>query len=166
MTRLYLMRHGIAIDREERACPAEAERFLTEEGVKKTRAAALGLRRLEIQPRALLTSPYLRAVQTAELTCEALGLPATKLQRTDGLLPEAEPATLFRELARLRTPEIICFGHAPNLDLVIAHALGTPRPVCALKKAGVACLDISSFAAGRGSLVWLLTPKALRQMAG
>lgn len=166
MIRLYLMRHGIAIDREDPQCPPEPERPLTREGIEKTRAAARGLRALGIKPAALLTSPYLRAVQTAELAGEALGLRAFKLHRTDALLPEAEPAALFRELARLRVPEIICFGHAPNMDLLIAHALGTARTFTAMKKAGVACLDFSTFATGRASLLWLMTPKSLRLMAG
>jgi phosphohistidine phosphatase len=166
MTRLYLMRHGIAVNREDEKCPPEAERYLTSEGIEKTRGAAKGLREMGIQPDALVTSPYLRAVQTGEITCEALGIRPQKLHRTDALLPEAEPAALFRELGRMRAAEIICFGHAPNMDLLIAHALGTGRAVTSLKKAGVACLDLSTMVAGRGSLLWLMTPKSLRLMAG
>lgn len=162
MTRLYLIRHGIAIDREDPECPPEAERYLIPKGVQKTREVARGLRELGWKPDALLTSPYLRAVQTAEIFCEALGLRASKLRRTDALLPESEPAVLFRELSRLRAAEVLCFGHAPNVDLVIAHALGAPRAVTTMKKAGVACLELSSFAAGRGSLLWLAGPKMLR----
>jgi len=165
MTLLYLMRHGIAIDREDPDCPPDPERYLTAKGIEKTRAAARGLRELGVAPDAVLTSPYLRAVQTAEIACEALGLRGSKLRRTEALLPEADPTELFRELHRLRAHEVICFGHAPNMDLLIAHALGTPRVVTSLKKAGVACLELSSFSAGRGSLVWLLTGKALRRAA-
>jgi len=166
MIGLYLMRHGLAIDQEDPECPPEAERYLTTKGIEKTRAAAQGLARLGIQPDGLLTSPYLRAVQTAELVCEALALPPAKLRRSDALLPEADPGDLFRELGRLRSREIICFGHAPNLDLVIAHTLGAGRTVTHLKKAGIAYLELASFSSGKGSLIWLAPPRLLRLAAG
>ena len=163
--RLYLMRHGIAVDREDPECPSEAERYLTPKGMEKTRAAAWGLRALDVKPEAMFTSPYLRAVQTAEIACEALGFRPGKLQRTDALLPESDPGDLFRELGRCKGSEVLCCGHAPNLDLVIAHALGTAHPVTALKKAGAACLELSHLAAGRGELIWIMTSKALRGLA-
>lgn len=159
---LYIVRHGIAIDREDPNSPPEAERYLTAKGVEKTRAAAQGLKALGIEPAALFTSPYLRAVQTGEIVCEALGLRASKLKRTDALLPEADPAEFFRELRRTQASEVMCFGHGPNVDLLVAHALGTTHAATEMKKAGVACLEISSPAAGRSKLVWLATPKMLR----
>jgi phosphohistidine phosphatase len=163
MIRLYLMRHGIAIDREDPDCPPEAERYLTPKGVAKTRAAAQGLRALGVKPDTVITSPYLRAVQTAEIACEALRFRPAKLRRSDALLPEADPAQILRELARIRPREVLCVGHAPNLDLVIAHALGSERTVTTLKKAGVACLDLTS--THRGTLLWIYPPRALRTLA-
>jgi phosphohistidine phosphatase len=161
---LYLVRHGIAIERDDPHCPVEAERHLTAKGVEKTRAAAAGLRALGIKPRALLSSPYLRALQTAEIVCDELGLPLSKLKRTPALLPEAAAAELFRELKRVHVEEVMCFGHAPNLDYVIAHALGCAQRVTALKKAGVACVEMESVTAGRGVLQWVATVKMLRKV--
>lgn len=159
---LYLMRHGIAIDREDANCPPDPERHLTPKGAAKTREVAQGLRGLGIKPKAPLSSPYLRALQTAEIVCNELGLSPGKLQRTKALLPEAPPAELLRELKKVKAEEVICFGHAPNLDLVIAYALGAAQPVTLLKKAGVACLELESPAAGRGVLLWLAPPRLLR----
>ena len=161
---LYLVRHGIAIDREDPNCPVEAERHLTPKGVERTREVASGLAAMGIKPRAALSSPYLRALQTAEIVCEALGLSPAKLKRTPALLLEASPAELFRELKKVHAEEVICFGHAPNMDLVIAHALGAAHPVTELKKAGVACVELPSPAAGHGTLQWVLTPKILRKV--
>ncbi|MBZ5503735.1 MAG: histidine phosphatase family protein [Acidobacteriia bacterium] len=62
---LYVVRHGIAVDRGGHGAPAEAERPLTPEGVQKTHTAALGLRALGAKPGAVITSPYVRAAQTA-----------------------------------------------------------------------------------------------------
>jgi phosphohistidine phosphatase len=159
---LYLMRHGIAIDREDPECPADEERFLTKKGIEKTRAVAQGLRTLGIQPEAMLTSPFVRAVQTAEITAAALGFARDKIRKTDALIFGHKPAELFRELTRVRAKEIICFGHAPHLDEVIALSLGCRGSVTSLKKAGVACLELSAMAPPRGSLVWLCTPRTLR----
>ena len=161
--RLYLMRHGIAIDREDPDCPSDPDRYLTPKGIQRTRAAARGLRALRVKPAALLTSPYVRAVQTGEIVCEVLGLDPKQLRATDALKPEAKPARLAEELGRLGG-EVICFGHAPHVDEFIAHALKATAPFTALRKSGVACLDIDSLAPLRATLFWLLTSRVLRRL--
>jgi phosphohistidine phosphatase len=161
--RLYLMRHGIAIDREDPDCPPDPERYLTPKGIQRTRAAARGLRALRVKPVSLLTSPYVRAVQTGEIICEVLGLDAKQLRTTDALRAEAKPNRLVEELGRLGG-EVICFGHAPHMDEFIAHALKATAPFTALKKSGVACLDIDSLAPLRATLFWVLTSKILRRL--
>ena len=159
---LYLMRHGIAINREDPDCPPEVERHLTPKGIARTRAAAKGLRALGIRPDEMLTSPYLRAVQTAEITCAVVDFPIEKIRRTDALKPEAKPALFFEEVARLKADEVMCFGHAPNMDELIAHAVRAPMAFTALKKAGVACLEVQSFSPLKATLEWLHTAKTLR----
>lgn len=163
--RLYLMRHGIAIDRTDPACPPEADRFLTPRGVAKTEAAARGLRAIGVKPGVILTSPLLRAVQTAEIVCEVLGYPVKKLRQTEALKPEAKPAALFEEISTLKADEVLCVGHAPNLDLVIALGIGSHSTVTALKKAGSASLEIESFSPPRGSIVSIYVPRTLRLLA-
>lgn len=159
---LYLMRHGIAIDREDPNCPPDPERFLTKKGMEKTRAVAQGLRALGIKPDVMLASPFVRAVQTAEVTAAALGFARDRIRRTETLIFGHKPAELFRELAKVRGKEIMCFGHAPHLDEVIAFALGCRAPITSLKKAGVACLELEATSAPRGALLWLHTPRSLR----
>ncbi len=159
---LYLMRHGTAVNREDPAAPAEAERYLTPKGIEKTKAAARGLRVLGIQPDLMLASPYLRAVQTAEIVCAALDFPESKVRRTDALMPEAKPAALFEELAHVKAQEVMCFGHAPHMDEAIAFAVRASTSFTALKKSGAACLEMESLSPPRATLVWLLGPKTLR----
>jgi len=161
---LYLMRHGIAIGREDPECPPEPERHLTPKGIDKTRAAAHGLRTLKMNPDLVLTSPYLRAVQTAEIVCVALEIPVVHIRHTDTLLPGALPQMLFEELSKSKANEVICFGHAPNLDEVIARAVHAPKSFTELKKAGVACLELDSVSPLEGRLVWLLTARSLRDL--
>jgi phosphohistidine phosphatase len=161
--RLYLMRHGIAIDREDPDCPPEPERYLTPKGIQRTRGAARGLRALRVKPTTLLTSPYVRAVQTGEIVCEVLGLDSKQLRTTDSLRPEAKPIRLTEDLARLQG-EVICFGHAPQLDEFIALALKATAPFTELKKSGVACLDIDSLSPLRATLFCVLTSRILRRL--
>ncbi len=161
---LYVVRHGIAIDREDPKCPADPERYLTEEGVEKTEAVAKGLAALGATPGLFLTSPYTRAVQTAEIFADALDYAKQKIRRSDLLLPGAEPTLLFRELAREKqASSIFVFGHAPHLDDVIATALGSKKHLTALKKAGVALVDLKRISPPIGVLAWLATPKMLRR---
>jgi len=69
---LYFFRHGIALDKEDPSVTTDAARPLTEDGIRKTRAAAEGLKRMEIPFDRILTSPWLRAIQTASILAEVL----------------------------------------------------------------------------------------------
>ncbi len=162
--RLYLMRHGIAMSREDPDCPADAERALTPDGVEKTREVARGLRELGVKAEIFLTSPMVRAVQTAEIVADALKYARDAIRRTDALKYPMQQPEFFKELAGLGAQGVMCFGHAPSLDESIAYAVGTKSSFTALKKAGVACLEMASLAPARGTLLWLLTPKVLRSL--
>jgi len=161
---LYIVRHGIAIDREDPSCPPDAERYLTEEGVEKTGQVAKGLAALGVTADLMLSSPYIRALQTAEIFATALDCDPQKIRKIDLLLPGAEPSLLFRELAKdKRASSVFVFGHAPQLDDVIATALGSKNHVTALKKAGVALVELKRISPPVGLLVWLAPPKLLRR---
>ncbi len=164
---LYLVGHGIAIDRDDPKCPDEAERYLTEEGIKKTREVAKGVASLIDAPEIILSSPYVRAWQTAELFAAAFKIPKQKSRRTGLLLPGTDVAALFRELAKHKdTESAMCFGHAPHLDEVIAAVLRSKSDGTSLKKAGVACLELNRVSPVSGVLSWLATPKLLKKLNG
>jgi phosphohistidine phosphatase len=161
---LYIVRHGIAIDREDPKCPPDPERYLTEEGVEKTKQVAKGMAALGIAGDLFLTSPYVRAAQTAEIFAGALDYAKQKIRRTDLLLPGAEPSLLFRELAKdKQASSVFLFGHAPQLDDVISMALGSKKHVTTLKKAGVALVELKRLSPPIGVLLWLAIPKLLRR---
>jgi phosphohistidine phosphatase len=161
---LYLVRHGIAIDRTDPKSPPEPDRSLTAKGVQKTRSAALGLKELGVSPDVFITSPYVRAVQTAEIFAEALGFAPDKIRVSEALKPAGNPEEVLKEIARLKGREVMCFGHAPHMDQMVAQLVGARGNFTSLKKAGVACLERVS-AGGRWELLWILTPKMLRQLA-
>ena len=162
---LYIVRHGIAIDRQDPKCPPDPERFLTAEGIEKTKQVAKGLAEIGTIPDMILSSPYVRAFQTAEIVANALEYSKQKIQKSDQLLPGAEPLQLFRELARHKDlSAVFVVGHAPHLDDLIATALGSKHHICALKKAGVALLELRRLVPPSGELIWLATPKLLRKV--
>jgi phosphohistidine phosphatase len=161
---LYIVRHGIAIDREDPKCPADPERFLTEEGIEKSRQAAKGVAEIASVPDLILTSPYLRALQTAELFADVLEYSKNKIRKSELLLPGAEPMQLFRELAKDKElSSVFVVGHAPHLDDMLATAIGTKHHISALKKSGVAYVELKRLVPPSGELVWLATPKLLRK---
>jgi phosphohistidine phosphatase len=161
---IYVVRHGIAIDRADPKSPADPERYLTEEGIEKTKRVAAAVAALSSTPDLLLSSPYVRAMQTAEIFAAALEYPKPKIRRTDLLLPGAEPTLFFRELAKdKQTTTLFVFGHAPQLDDLIACALGSKHHITSLKKAGVALLELKRVSPPNGQLVWLAPPKLLRR---
>lgn len=163
---IYVVRHGIAIDREDPKCPPDPERYLTEEGIEKTKRVAAAVAGLNAEPDAFLSSPYVRAMQTAEIFAAALDYAVQKIRRSDLLLPGAEPTLFFRELAKDKhTSTLFIFGHAPQLDELIATAVGSKHQITSLKKAGVALLELKRVSPPNGELVWLATPKILRRSA-
>jgi phosphohistidine phosphatase len=164
MMHLYLIRHGIAVDREDPHCPPDTERPLTPKGIKRTHASALGLRALGVKPNAVLTSPWLRALQTAEIFCEVLGYPLKKMIRTDALKGTSSPADLLRELQSSKSKVVFCFGHEPQLHLVIGHVLHTSAKITELKKAGLALLELERLVPPQGRLIALYPAATLRQL--
>jgi phosphohistidine phosphatase len=159
---LYLVRHGIAIDRTDPKSPPEAERPLTAAGIQKAREAALGLRKLGAEPDVIITSPYVRAAQTAEIFAETLGFSVEKIRVSEALKPNQNPTEILKELAKLKAKEVACFGHAPHVDSTVAQLAGARATFSSLKKAGVACFESSR--QGRWELRWMLTPKILRKL--
>jgi len=165
--RVTLFRHGLAHDRSDPACPADPERALTDEGKKKTRRAAKGLGVVGCRPTRILTSPYVRARQTAELVAEVLGLGADRITTTEALLPETAPYAIFHALHAFAgtDEEILCAGHAPHLDRALALSITGGRvPVTSLKKAGAALLELDDLPRPHGELVWLVPPKVLGEL--
>jgi phosphohistidine phosphatase len=162
--RIYVVRHGMAIERDDPKCPPEAERYLTAEGVAKTKQVARGVTELGATADLLLSSPYVRAMQTAEIFAGALGYAKAKIRRTDLLLPGADAGLLFRELAKDKdSAEVFLFGHGPQVDDIVAMALGAKNPCTALKKAGVALVELKRVSPPSGELIWLAPPKLLRR---
>jgi phosphohistidine phosphatase len=162
-SRLLLLRHGIAEDGHP---DGDAARALTPRGRERTAMAMAGLASLGVAPDRILTSPLVRARQTAELAERVLPRTAHALEVTPALRPGADPAELLRRFAEAGG-EWLCVGHAPHLDDLLALALGAARGgPTRLKKSGAACVAWDGPPRGPGRLVWLLPPLVLRRLGG
>lgn len=161
-----LFRHGIAMSREEWD-GEEAQRPLTQKGLRRTRDAAEGLLRLKLTPTHILTSPFIRALDTAKIV-RALYRNPPEFQLRHELLPDAGPEKLSTLLAGL--PEeacVVCVGHEPHLGEAAGLFLfGKPVGGLALKKAGACLIEFDGAPKpGRGRLLWWLTAGQLRALA-
>jgi phosphohistidine phosphatase len=162
---VILFRHGIAVDPQDWE-GEEDERPLTVKGRDKTRQAAAGLVRLDLAPTELLTSPLLRAMETAKILREEFQL-RTESQRYEELRPESLPEKLFPLLGSFPLDAcVICVGHEPHLGALAGIMLfGKPVSGLAFKKAGACCIRFERHPLpGEGSLRWWMTPSQLRMI--
>ena len=164
---LLIVRHAIAEDREAFASRGhlDSERPITSAGIKRMIKAAAGLR--EVAPRLdhLVTSPFTRAAQTADIVAKALGLPHP--DTVDLLTPERHPHE-FLDWLKTQPPVngVGVVGHEPHLGQLISWCLtGNIHAHFDLTKGGVALVDFRDTPEeGKGALCWLLTPGQLRKM--
>lgn len=166
---VVLFRHGIAEEREafSKTGLPDSERPLTARGLRRTRAAAEGLRALVPELDAVGSSPYVRARQTADLIAHSYGVPAVDI--VQDLQPEGAPLEICRWMER-RAPvgAVALVGHEPDLSELLAWlTAGRQDGFARFKKAGACLIELPwPPACGQGELQWLLTPGVLRCVAG
>jgi len=164
---LYILRHGIAVDHGTPGYENDADRPLTPEGERKMSRIAKAMRALDFGLDLILTSPYVRARQTAERVAEVLKL-EKKLELTDTLTPGGDSKALIELISRHpKAPEnVLLVGHEPYLSgLVSLLVTGTEGFTVVMKKGGLCKLRIDSLQHGRcAMLAWLLTPKQMNLM--
>jgi phosphohistidine phosphatase len=154
---IYLLRHGIAED----APPGRPDsgRALTSEGREKLRHVLKRARAANVSPSLILSSPYVRAVETAAVAVEVLGY-SGKVVRTQALAPEASPADTWEEI-RSRTGEraILLASHEPLMSSLAAFLLASPALQVDMKKAALVRIDCDRLGPEPGGVLkWMLTP--------
>jgi phosphohistidine phosphatase len=163
---LYFFRHGIAVDREDPSVDDDRERPLTRDGIRKTYSACEGLARMELKFDQILTSPWLRAVQTARILAEVLEM-SDHIEEMAELAGDRSVNDLVAGLARYKTLErVVLVGHQPLLGAGISYLLtGKTTMEVDLKKSGVCAIELNRIPpTSGGTLRWMLTPRQLRMM--
>jgi phosphohistidine phosphatase len=164
---LYLLRHGTATEPEMAGYKPDSERPLTAKGKNRLRTTAKAMEALDLSFDLILSSPFRRAKQTAEIIAKNFKL-RKKLAFSDNLTPAGNPRLLIQQLNQFRPePEnVLLVGHEPYLGQLIALlAAGNTRLEIDFKKGGLCKLEAESLLYGRcAKLVWLLTPRQMELM--
>jgi phosphohistidine phosphatase len=155
---IYILRHGSA--EEAGRGMRDADRALTAEGVTKLEAVLRRVRAVDVEPSIILTSPYRRARQTAEVAARTLRGAGT-LVETGALTPDSSPEAVWEEIRTHRTePQIMIVGHEPLFSSVYAYLLGSGSVQVDVKKGSIGRVDVDRFTGPpRGVLRWLIYPK-------
>lgn len=161
---LYILRHGIAVQRGTPGYPDD-DRPLTEEGIEKMKAAAKGIARIADGFDVIISSPLVRALDTAKITAKAVNY-KDEIVITELLIPGASMKSLFNFIQGFRKEKILIVGHEPQLGFISSKLIGSEDSVIVFRKGGLCRIDISNLTTGpKGVLVWNLTPKQLRLIA-
>jgi len=165
--KLLIVRHAIAEDREEfaRTGKDDSLRPITDEGRKKMKQGARGLKTLVPEIDLLATSPLTRAAQTAAVLDSVYG-GLREVEITE-LEPETSPVEFLSWLRKQDGENVAVVGHEPSISLIVSWLLtGTEKRLLSFRKGGACLLEFpGEVGAGTASLLWALTPTQLRELA-
>jgi len=161
---LYIIRHGIAEERGDK-WPDDSRRPLTEEGMSRLKKSARGLIEIGVEFDIVLTSPLVRARQTADIVAAAFNT-RPMIAVLESLSPGVSPQTVLSDLeAHAKRSRIALVGHEPGLGELAAKLMSARRPI-EFKKGAICRIDVAALPpAGPGHLRWFLTPRLLRKIA-
>jgi phosphohistidine phosphatase len=156
--RCYFLRHGLAIEPED-FDGSDFDRPLTEKGRERMTRAAKTIAALDLKLDVIVTSPLLRAKQTATIVAKALRLEA-RLVADERLGGGFGPGPLVDVLADHRSAEaVLLVGHEPGMSRTVGHLVGGAE--IDFKKGSLACVNLPNPASLQGDLVWLVPAKVL-----
>ena len=164
---LYIVRHAIAAERGTPGYEDDSQRPLTDTGRKKMKKITRGLERLGVQPEVILTSPYVRARDTAKILADRYDM-TDKIFFSENLIPPGNFESLVFELhEKYDLANVALVGHEPMLSSLISWlTTGDTDARITLKKGGVAYLSSDSlYQDGRATLEWLLTPALMIELS-
>jgi phosphohistidine phosphatase len=159
MTNLYFLRHGHAHDRDEWKTQDDELRPLTAEGIAAMRQEAIVLRHLQPDFSTILTSPLVRARETAEIVQHVF--PEVPIVEDELLKPGFKVKALEKLLKEYDGHEnLLLVGHEPDFSAVIGEVIGGGRVT--MKRGGMARIKLTNKEKPRGELIWLITPAVFR----
>lgn len=156
---IYLIRHADALPLGANGIATDEERPLTEDGWKQASNLGKAFQRLGITLDGIVTSPLVRAQQTAVQLRTILGLADTQLVTTDELAPGGRSKKLARVLNGLQGNSFAVIGHQPDLSMYAAWFLGEKEVQVHFAKGAAAYIHFDdAIIKGAGTLMWLVPP--------
>jgi phosphohistidine phosphatase len=149
--KLYFLRHAEA----SYDAPSDEARPLTPHGIERTQTAARVLRKLNIAPQYIFSSPRVRAEQTAEIIAKELGVDVEISEEVNFGFSIESVVALLGQVGD-DVDEVMFVGHNPSMSEVVSELTGAEL---SLRKGGLARVDVSSARSLDGELVWLIAPK-------
>ena len=157
---LYVIRHADALPVGQDGVGSDEERPLSEAGRAVCRPLAEALQRQHAHLAKVVTSPLLRAKQTAEGLLEHWAEPKPELLLCEALSPEGKDKKLTRFIRGLDSERVTLVGHMPDLAEFAAWLIGGKKAELHLAKAGAALIQCEAGPSkGGGVLTWLVTPQ-------
>jgi phosphohistidine phosphatase len=164
---LYIVRHAIAVDEGTSDYESDSERPLNDKGRKKMRQIAKGLRNLGIEFDLILSSPYVRARETAEILADVFKM-KNKIVFSDIHIPMGNPELLITVVNdKYSVDSMAVVGHEPHLSTLVGLLVAENAKIdVTLKKGGVCYLSADELHhEHRATLEWLLTPGILTEIS-
>ncbi|MBX7044853.1 MAG: phosphohistidine phosphatase SixA [Ignavibacteria bacterium] len=160
--KIYLIRHGEAIDHETNSVKSDEYRFLTVKGRMTTRKVAKNLKDELSLADKIFTSPLTRAVQTAEIIATTI-----KFKNDVEIVNELKIGSSISKIIELITEHsamnvIVLVGHEPMMGMLV-HALSDKKDFYNFKKSGVCLIDFD-VKKEQGAYKWFLNPKTLEHI--
>jgi phosphohistidine phosphatase len=164
MSTIYLLRHGIAVALGERGVTDDQDRMLTAEGIRKSEDVARGIQATGVRVDAVVSSPLLRAAETAAIAARML-TPKSDVEFSDWLLPGCNVTALLDWLAE-DGRDLMLVGHMPDLaDIASVMLTGDTQLCLTMKKASACAVRFDGPPqAGQGCLEWLMQPRQSRKI--
>ncbi len=164
---LYIVRHAIAVERGTPGFEDDSQRPLTDTGRKKMKKIVKGLQQLKMDLDVILSSPYVRARDTATILAKEFNR-KDKVAFSDNLIPPGNFESLIQEIHQnYNVNNLALVGHEPMLSSLVSWlTTGNTDMKVELKKGGVVYLTTDNlYQNGRATLVWLLTPALMAKLS-
>lgn len=159
---LYLIRHAHALALHQENITRDEERLLSDKGRAQCKLLAESLQRRGVQLDRFVTSPLVRACQTAEGIRQHWTNPSAEIVACEHLAPGGSMRKIAKFLRGQSDKRVALVGHAPDLNDTAAWLIGSRKAQIDFAKAGVAHLVCGdTLDKGCGTLVWLVTPEWL-----
>lgn len=164
---VIFVRHASAQDESE--VSEDSQRRLTDKGRTEARTTAKALRELGVKPALVLTSPAVRAVETAEILADEHG--GARVEKAQMLAHPADSGAVRSRLQQLLAEGVECValvGHSPSLDHCVGELVAAqPKIGVSLSKGGAACVDLpAEYPNASPELLWLMRREILAKIAG